>query len=203
LGAVGEGGDRLRAADGVDLVRARRLQRRERRGMGQRAAAHRRYGGADARHSRRLRRYHEHKRRGKERVIAAGNVAAAGIDRYHRMAEKDALFYFDFAERPEGIPLQFREFPDVCRRALDRGAQFRRCFVIGAVELALRHKEGGGRLPAEFYVVVGYRRVAFGAHVFDDLFHRREYARVLREICCFGFFIVSHIDHSVVIQLLC
>ena len=61
---------------------------------------------------------------------------------------------------------------------------------------------GGSRMPAEFYVVVRYRRVAFGAHAFDDLFHRREYARVLREIFCFGFFIVSHIDHSVVIQLL-
>ena len=53
-------------------------------------------------------------------MVAAWDVAAAGIYGNHRVSEEYALLDLDLSERPKGVPLQFREFFDVRRRALDR-----------------------------------------------------------------------------------
>ena len=105
--AVGHGAERLHAADGVDLVGARFGQRIERSGKD--ALRITRRGGADdVRDAGHLGGGDAHDGGGNERILAAGDVAADGLDRDDLLAQRDAVADLGF-ELVHGVALALGE----------------------------------------------------------------------------------------------
>ncbi len=110
IGAIGKGGNRLRAADAVKTFDAEHCRRRQslRRGAGRR---HR-----NALDPRDLRGNHRHQHRRGQRIAPAGNIAANRCDRLHPLSHAHARIHGPHP-RPRHLPLG--KAADVARRPLD------------------------------------------------------------------------------------
>ena len=116
LGAERHGGDRLHAAEHVDLVGAAEMHGGDDRRM--RPALERRRAGDDAFDAGDLGGDDRHVRRGDHRVAPARHVAADRVDRDVAVAEHDAGQRLDL-EVAHGLPLLLREVAHLRLRELD------------------------------------------------------------------------------------
>ena len=133
-GAERHRGDRLHAAEHVDLVGAAEMHRGDDRGM--RPAAERRRAGDDALHAGDPRGDDRHVRRGDHRIAPARHVAADRIDRDVAVAEHDAGQRLDL-QVLHRLLLLLREVAHLRLGELD------------VVEIALRHlRRSPARSPA-------------------------------------------------------
>ena len=119
LGAEGHRGDRLRAADPEDAVRARQVAAGDHRPV--------RVGRQAGDHlvaARDLGRHDGHDRRRQQRIAAARHVAADALDRDDPMAEMQARAQFDL-KRQDGAELRLGEVADVVDGEFGVGARLR------------------------------------------------------------------------------
>ena len=183
LGAQRHGGDRLHAAEHVDLVGAAEMHGGDDRRM--RPALERRRAGDDALDAGNPRRDDRHVRRGDHGIAPARHVAA---DRAHRdvlVAEHHARQGLDL-EIAHGLLLLLREIAHLRLRELDVVEVALADLPDGALDLVRRQLEGRRRPVVEFLRQVAHRRVAslldVGEDAFDRLAHlgvgRLDFARV-------------------------
>ena len=158
--AVRHRGHRLHAADAVDLVGARVVQRVERLRIDAIRSARWR-GGDDALDARGLGRADTHDGGRDERILAAGDVAAGSRDRDQLLAEHDAGLQLDF-ERLQAVLLPLRELGHLLVAVGDVLLEGRRQRARDLVDARLRHPKLAGPLveiarvfPHGFVAVLG------------------------------------------------
>ena len=115
-GAERHRGDRLHAAEHIDLVRAAEMHRGDDRGM--RAATERRRAGDDALHARDARGHDRHVRGGDHRIAPARHVAADRVHRNVAVTEDHAGQRLDL-EILHGVALLLREAAHLRLREFD------------------------------------------------------------------------------------
>ena len=167
LGAVGQCGDRLRAADLEDLVDPRDVRRGKDHGVDlplfvRRGHHHDRFDAGDLRRNR----VHQHRRRIRRRP--AGHIKPRTVDRNHLLTDHDAVKVVE-DERVAYLPLV--KFADIRRRLFEDLQKARFHQREGFLYFFRRHgKTGQFRLVKALRVGI-QGAVAVPAHGRDDLFH--------------------------------
>ena len=177
LGAERHGGDRLHAAEHVDLVGAAEMHGGDDRRM--RPALERRRAGDDALHAGDLGGDDRHVRRGDHRIASARHVAADRVDRDVLVAEDDAGQRLDL-EVAHRVLLLLREVAHLRLGELDVVEVALGDLADGALDLGRREAEVLRRPVVELLRQVAHRRVAARLDVGEDPLDRRAHLGVGR-----------------------
>ena len=165
LGAEAHRGDRLDAAQQIDLVRAAERHRGD-RGGGRHAVQRRRAGG-DPLHARDLRGQHRHVGRGDHRIPPARHVAADAVDRDVLVTQADAgkRFDLDIAQR---VLLRLGEAADLRLGEFDVGDHLVGQAVHQRLDFVRTQAERGGFPFVELRRQFAHRRVAARGDILQD-----------------------------------
>ena len=174
-GAERHRGDRLHAAEHVDLVRAAEMHRGDDRGM--RSALERRRAGDDALHARDFRGDDRHVRRGDHRVAPARHVAADRVHRDVAVAEDHAGQRLDL-EVLHRLALLLREAAHLRLRELDVVEVALGDVSDRLLDLLRRELERGRRPLVELLRQRAHRVVAALLDLRQDLLDRLAHLRV-------------------------
>ena len=175
VGAERHGGDRLHAAEHVDLVGAAEMHGGDDRRM--RPALERRRAGDDALHAGDPRGDDRHVRGGDHRVAPARHVAADRVHRDVLVAEDHAGQGLDL-EVAHRLLLLLREIAHLRLRELDVVEVALADLADGALDLLRRQLEGRRRPAVEFLRQLAHRRVTPGLDLLEDLLDRRAHLGV-------------------------
>ena len=169
LGAQCHGGDRLHAAEHVDVVGAAEVHGGDDGRV--RPALERRRAGDDALHARHARGHDRHMRRGDHGIASARHVAADRIHRDVPVTEHDAGQRLDL-EIAQRLLLLLREIAHLRLRELDVVEVAFAELRYRALDLGGRQLERGRRPVVEFLRQLAHRRIAPRLDLGEDVFHR-------------------------------